>query len=167
MRAARRHRAKVPVDIALMYRALLAVESVATMLSDDTDILWEEASEFIRQKELEEAVAALSIDRLNQTARSLLAALSDAPGRLNRLLADLSDGRFVLSVQSTEAPGLRRAQNARARLISLAILFVGAAVVVGGVPWDATIGRLPLRLAGNVILATWFLGAIIMWLRLR
>jgi ubiquinone biosynthesis protein len=133
MRLARVHRARLPTALLSMYRALLTVEAVARQLGTTVD-LGSVGRSFFAGSEVERLLATLEpatvinwLTRLGELGRS-------APGQLQELLADLVDGRFVLSTQTRQAPGDRRLANRRARLIALAILALGPAIMLAGHP---------------------------------
>ena len=52
--------------------------------------------------------------------------------KFHRLLAELSDGRFVLPVRTSDSPADRRDANNRAKLVVMAVLSVAIAILLGG-----------------------------------
>ncbi|WP_316179296.1 AarF/ABC1/UbiB kinase family protein [Bradyrhizobium sp. SZCCHNRI1009] len=166
MQSARRNRAHVPVEILSMYRALLAAESIAFILSNDEVGLRQEARTFFTQLQFEAMFEQFSPHRLQMLSASFVTLLRETPGQLSRLLSDLADDRFVLRTQTSEAPEERRASNARTRLLVAAILFVGGAIIFSGLP-DQIVGPWTLRTLGAVMLCGWFAAIVYMWARLR
>jgi ubiquinone biosynthesis protein len=165
MRIARRHRLQLPPRVLSMYRALLTAETVATQLSRDVD-LRSVGREFFARLRLERELRTLHPEELQPVALSMITLLRESPRQLNQVLSGLSDGRFVLNVNASEAPRVARARHARTRLVTTSVLAVSVATLL-------TAPELP-ELAG--ISVAWPLGAglvglyllaLIQWRRLR
>lgn len=167
MQSAQRHRLRVPSEVLSMYRALLAAESVAFALGGDAASLRQEAEQFFTQLQLDGLIDQLSPRQLQGLLADYAGLIRESPGRLSRLLADLADDRFVLRTQTAEAPEERRAQNARTRLLTLAILFVGLASWLGDLPPMPVLWNWTLHQVGSVLLALWLVVTGILWVRLR
>jgi hypothetical protein len=77
-------------------------------------------------------------------------------------LGDLADDRFVFRAATTESDADRLASNRRARLIAMAIVFVGLCTLAAGVSDDRVAVRVVLYVA-----AAASLGALaLIWRRL-
>lgn len=160
MRLARLHRVRLPTALLSMYRALLTVEAVASQLGATAD-LGSVGRTFFAGSEVERLLATLEpativswLTRIGELGRA-------APAQLQELLTDLVEGRFVLSTQTRQAPGDRRLANRRARLVALAILSLGPAILLAGHP--------PTTLATFLwaVLAAFYAGLAWLWWRLK
>ncbi len=132
---ARRHEIELPSPVVSMHRATVAAASVATSLSAGSS-MGSLISSFVNRQEVRSVVRTLSPTELRALALDLVSLLTTGPGQLNRLLSDLADDRFVFRVATSESDGDRRAANARARVISLAVVLVGLAVLIAGTDGD-------------------------------
>jgi ubiquinone biosynthesis protein len=129
MQLARRHEMRPPTSVLSMYRTLLTSESVAYHLRTEAN-LRDVGRQFFNNLQLEKLISTYypipvlsRLMQLNELARS-------GPGNVHQLLSDLSEGRFVLSVQSTESEQTRGYANKRARLLALAILSMTLAMLL-------------------------------------
>lgn len=121
MRLARVHDMRPPISVLSMYRTLLTSESVAYHLRSAAN-LRETGRRFFSELQLERLIGSYHPDRVFARLMQLNELTRSGPGNVQQLLADLSEGRFVLSVRSLESTQERRQANRRARLIALAIL---------------------------------------------
>jgi predicted unusual protein kinase regulating ubiquinone biosynthesis (AarF/ABC1/UbiB family) len=147
MQLARRHRVRLPKALLSMYRALLTVEAVARQLGAKADLATV-GRRFFAGAPVQQLLSGLEPDaviawllRLADTARA-------APGQLQELLADLAEGRFVLSTQSRQSTEDRRLANRRTRLVTLAVLSLGPATLLAGAPSPALSTVLWIALGG-------------------
>jgi len=167
MQSARRHRMRVPSDVLSMYRALLAVETIAAALGAEEAGLRDEGGRFFARLQVETALDQLKPAALQPLLGDLFALLRDGPGQATRLLADLADDRFVLRTQVTESPEDRRMANGRARLVAAAILFVGFALLAGRAPDRALAGAVTTHDLALALLALWLGVIAYLWTQLR
>jgi hypothetical protein len=84
----------------------------------------------LRQRQLGLTLRKLEPDRLQPTLISLVNLLHDSPIQVQKLLADLAEGSFGLSVQVSEAPRVTRSRDHHVRLLTVAICSVGVALLV-------------------------------------
>lgn len=129
VRSARRTGMRIPTGILSLYRTLLTAESVATMLTPAVD-LRHVGRVFFPALQLRDTFRPISPLEAQTLAASLLNLLRDAPAQAERLLADLSGGRFTINVQTSESNRDRRLANRRARLVSAAVVSVGLALLL-------------------------------------
>lgn len=164
MHAARSHGVTVTDEMLSFYRAVITAESVATMLSP-TSGLRQVARPFFLRLQVRTAVHKLSFNESQSVALDMVDLLTTAPGNLGQLLADLADDRFVFRVATSESEEDRRAGHARARLISIAIVFVGVTILLTGP--DITDAGASLRVPGYGLLALVSIALGVLWKRLR
>jgi ubiquinone biosynthesis protein len=164
LRAARRNHLYLPSSALGMYRALLTADSVAGALGDPR-ALSRVGRAFFRRLRIERIVDQAMPDKAEAWTVELWTALMSAPESLGRLLADLSDDRFVFQVRTADSIEDRRDANLRVKLagaaivsVSLAVLLVGAMLRDAG-PW--VLGGLGAALAGA------YGGVAVLWRRLK
>jgi ubiquinone biosynthesis protein len=129
MRAARRHHLQVPRRILSLYRALLAADTVCHQLGARVD-LRTVGNDFFTQLQIEEVIRLLTPKSLQRSLFGMVELLRDAPGQIQQVLSELSEGRLVCNASVTEAPRLVRARNRRTRLVVTAILSLGPALLL-------------------------------------
>lgn len=160
MRLARRHRVRLPAALLSMYRALLTVEAVSRQLGAEADLA-SVGRGFFAGSEIERLLATLEPSTIVNWLMRMGELTRTAPGHIQELLSDLVDGRFVLSTQMQQAPADRRIANRRARLIALAILSLGPAILLAGRP------EAPFDTILWIVLAGFYAGLAWMWWRLK
>lgn len=163
--AAKQARLRVPADILMIYRALLTGERVAGQLHSSVS-LTSVGRSFFRDFNLRLVLEEFTPESWLTTALDVSALIRSGPGNVERVLADLADGRLVLRVHSQSSARDGRAQNRRARLIALSIASVGMCVLLVGAPrgerlsssmTPVTWGLLTcLILVYGLFIATWF-----------
>jgi ubiquinone biosynthesis protein len=163
MRSAREHRFIVPARLLAMYRTLLTAETIATRLSRKVN-LRSVGREFFVTLQVDDTLQKLSPDSLRMAFPQVLALLRDSPARLNQLLSELTDGHFTLRVDLADDARTARAKNRRTRLLTMAIVSVGIASLLGGASALPTLGVVPVR--GILLLALLLLYAS-MWIQWR
>jgi ubiquinone biosynthesis protein len=84
----------------------------------------------LRRWQLGLTLRKLEPERLQPTLISLINLLHDSPIQVQKLLADLADGSFGLSVQVTEAPRVTGSRDRHVRLLTVAICSVGVALLL-------------------------------------
>lgn len=129
MQAARRSGYQVPTGILAMYRALLTAESVAQQLGGGAD-LRSVGTAFFERLRLDEAFRLLNVEELRSVVLSYYSLWREYPGQLSQILADLADSRFVLKVNVSENPDLKRDRNRRTRAVVTSIVAVSVAVLL-------------------------------------
>ena len=166
MQLARVHEMRPPTSVLSMYRTLLTSESVAYHLRTRAN-LRDVGRQFFNNLQLERLISTYypvpvmsRLMQLSELARS-------GPGNIHQLLSDLSEGRFVLSVQSTESEQTRGYANKRARLLALAITSMTLALLLTFTAgrkgeWESVINSILWFLLFSV-----FAWMAILWRRLR
>ncbi len=165
MRAARQHGYSIPTRILSMYRALLTAETVATRLSTRVN-LRSVGREFFEELAVNDALRSLDPNSWRPVLLSVLSLWRDAPGQVQQLLSEMSEGSFTLRVNVTEAPKVNRARNRRARLLATTILSVGVALLLVR-PQPPTPLGISLTWLLAAALALLYLLTYIQWRRLR
>ena len=129
----RRHHLTLPADLALLMKMLLMIEGLGRALTPDFNILAVAkpfAERAIRDLFAPERIAA----RVRETATDLAWLGMELPGRLDRLLQRLEQGRLVLQTEEVEAERAARAIQALANRVVFGILIaafiVGLAIVI-------------------------------------
>jgi len=149
MRLARNHGFQIPARILSMYRSLLAAETVAHQMSATAD-LRSVGRAFLREVQFEAVVREFGPSRLQSFALSALDLIRDTPHQLHQILSELSEGRFVFKVSTSESAESRKLRNRRARLIAAAILSISLAVLLmvatASLKWLVTTALLALYL---------------------
>jgi ubiquinone biosynthesis protein len=147
IRLARRHRVRLPKALLSMYRALLTVEAVARQLGAQADLA-SVGRVFFAGAPVEQLLSALEPDALVGWLLKVSDVARAAPGQIQELLTDLAEGRFVLSTQNRQSHDDRRLANGRARLVTLAVLSLGPAILLAGAPGPTLTTVLCATLAG-------------------
>jgi ubiquinone biosynthesis protein len=131
MRAARNNRILIPSRLLSLYRAILTVETVVDRLGSNTDVP-QVGERFFERLQKRELVGELfDKNQLAPFLHSLVNLIRDSPNQINEVLTELADGNFTLRVYVSEAAKVSRDQNRRARLITMAVLSVGVATLLG------------------------------------
>lgn len=166
MRLARVHDMRPPISVLSMYRTLLSSESVAYHLRSGAN-LRDVGRDFFKGLQLERALEGYHPDRvlgwlmqLNELARS-------GPGNFQQLLADLSEGRYVLSVRSLESEQGRRHANLRALLIALAVVSMSFALLLTLTAGQTGTGARVLQWVLWPLLFVVYVWMAVIWRRLR
>jgi ubiquinone biosynthesis protein len=165
LRAARRNRLQVPSRVLSLYKALLTSETVARELGTNVD-LRSVGREFFFELQREEALSAVEPDKLETSFLSMVTILRDSPGQLQQILNELSEGRFELNVNMSEAPKVRRVRNQRLRLLVTSILTVCVALLLVAPELPALLSarsRWPLW----AVLIVLYLSIAFQWRRLK
>jgi len=165
-RAARRNGFQIPTRILSIYRALVTAETLAAQLGFE-DGLQQVGREFFIELQREDLLKNLfTRDSIAQFLASVLNLMHDSPAQINQILTDVADGSLTLRVEVSEAPRVVRTKNQRARLSTLAILSIGAAVLLTAPGLPAIFGislRWPLAAATAVL----YLWIAYVWRRLK
>jgi ubiquinone biosynthesis protein len=166
MQLARAHDMRPPTPVLSMYRTLLTSESVAYHLRAEVN-LRDAGRQFFQALHLERLISSFNPNRMVSWVMQLNELARSGPTHIHQLLSDLSEGRFVLSVQSRESEQTRRHENRRARLISLAIVSMTLTLLL-----TLTANRAgPVEKFMNPVLWFLLLGVFVwmafIWIRLR
>lgn len=166
MQLARAHDMRPPTSVLSMYRTLLTSESVAYHLRARAN-LRNAGRQFFKGLQLEHLISSFHPNRVTSWVMQLNELARSGPGHFQQLLSDLSEGRFVLSVQSRESEQSRRSSNKRARLIALAIVTMTLSLLLTLTAdrtgqWERVMNPVLW-----VLLLGAFLWMAIIWIRLR
>lgn len=131
LRAARPCGLRVPASLLSIYRSLLTAETVAGQLGSQADLVSVGRSFFVGLR-AERLLDQFQPKEIERGLIPWLDLLEEPREKYFRFLSDVADGRYVLGVESTEAPASRRAANQRTRLITIAILVVAISILVAG-----------------------------------
>lgn len=165
MRAARRNGLQVPAGVLSMYRALLTVESLANQLGF-TEGLREVGKRFFAELQREELVENLSSrENIERVFFSLLNLKRDAPGQLQQILSEVSEGNFTLKTETTESSRTARSRNQRTRLLAVTILSVSVSLLLAQPNWPRFLG-ISLSWPLFAALVTLYLWAFLLWTKL-
>lgn len=164
MRAARRCHMRLPSSLLSMYRSLLTAETVAHQLGGRDDLLSVGRGFFVGLQ-VERLAHQLRPGQVQQALIPYLEFLEEPPDKYLGLLSDIAEGRFVLRVESSESAASRRSGAYRARLIALAILFVGISMLVSPSRDVWLAGRVPLTYVLWGLLAVVLIWLIVLWRR--
>jgi hypothetical protein len=148
-----------------MYRALLTVESLANQLGF-TEGLREVGKRFFAELQREELVENLSSrENIERVFFSLLNLKRDAPGQLQQILSEVSEGNFTLKTETTESSRTARSRNQRTRLLAVTILSVSVSLLLAQPNWPRFLG---ISLSGPLFaaLVALYLWAFLLWMKL-
>jgi ubiquinone biosynthesis protein len=165
LRAVKRNGYHVPAPLLAMYRTLVASEETAWRLGNAEELM-AAGRDYFAKLRIEEAVAVLDPDNTRSAALTVLDLARDAPAQLNQILSELARGSFQLNVQLTENPRLARNRSQRYRLLTLAVVSIGIAFLMG----DASLPRLgpvPARYVLGILLIVVYLRGFFLWRRMR
>jgi ubiquinone biosynthesis protein len=160
--AARRHRFGVPPSALAMYRSLLTAEMVARQLAPDADLRGV-ARRFLADLALSEALEALYPDQVKAALIDLAALVRDLPGDLQQIVSALAEGRLPVKLQTSESRQDRRLGAIKARLLTIAIVSVGVAVLLVGLGDTPLPGGLTLAPLLWTVMAALYVGIFILW----
>jgi ubiquinone biosynthesis protein len=166
MRLARVHDMRLPTSVLSMYRTLLTAESVAHQLQSKAT-LGAVGKGFFKGLQLEQTLATFEPGRIIAWLMQINDFVRSGPGNLQQLLSDAADGRFTLPVRTLDSEQSRRIGNQRTRLITLAIISLGLALLI-------SMPHRPFRLDGIsfepllwVALVIDAIGMFVLWRRLE
>lgn len=163
VRAARTARMRIPGDSLALYRALLTAETVGGMLGARTD-LRRVGGDFFPALQARELLTPLTPPEVQGIAASLMELLRRSPERLDHLLAELAAGRFTLNVETRDSARDLRLADRRAREISVAIVTVGLAILLGGAGLPVWFG-VPVGWIAGIALGGCYLWLFRQWRR--
>ena len=160
MRLARVHDMKLPTSVLSLYRTLLTAESVSHQLQSRATI-GGVGEGFFKGLQLEQTLSTFEPGPVIAWLMQLNDLVRSGPGNVQQILSDVADGRFILPVRTLDSEQSRRVGNQRARLLTLAIVFVALTLML-------TVPRLefmePLLWVG---LALDLVGMIVLWRKLE
>jgi len=166
MQLARSHDMHPTHSVLSMYRTLLTSESVAYHLRTSAN-LRDVGRQFFNDLQFEKLISGFHPDRVAAWLMQLQELARSGPSHIHQLLSDLSEGRFVLSVQSRESDQTRQHENRRTRLLALAILTMTLALLLTSISgktgsWEGLLTPVLWFLLFAVL--TWM---AILWRKLR
>ena len=124
----RRHRLTLPADLALLMKMLLMIEGLGRTLEPAFNVL--AVAQPFAMDALKILVAPERVLRqLRQTATDLTGLAFELPGRLDRLLQQLEQGKQIVQIESINAEKAARSIQALANRIVFAVLI--AAFIIG------------------------------------
>jgi len=161
LRCAHLHGLELPPRVRTIYRTLVTAEAVAMKLGSRVD-LHAVGRGFFASLELEESLRWLEPEGLRRGYLNAWALTRDYPTQVHHLLSDLTDGRFVLRVQTTEDAAVRRERRRHVRLLTSSIVSVGLAVLVTW-PELPEVWGIPLAWPLGGVLALLYLRIFFQW----
>jgi ubiquinone biosynthesis protein len=166
MRLARVHDMRLPISVLALYRTLLTAESVSHQLQSGAT-LGEVGKGFFRGLQLEQTLATFEPGRLIAWLMQVNDLVRSGPGNVQQLLSDLAEGRFTLPVRTLDSEQSRRIGNQRTRLLTLAILSLGLALLISSPRRDFSLFGISLELVLWIALAIDFIAMFLLWRRLE
>jgi ubiquinone biosynthesis protein len=166
LQAARRSRMHLPQEVLGMYRTVLTADAVAGQVGSGQELAAVGRSFFGRLR-VEEVVNSLMPESLGPAVLEWLSLARTGPERLNQLLSDLADERFVLQMRTTESREDRRKNDTRAKMITLAILSVSLALVMVAYLHSALLADIRIAVPLGAVLIASYAGVFVLWRRLR
>jgi ubiquinone biosynthesis protein len=164
LRTARRNHLHLPQSVLAMYRSILTADSIANALGCPGE-LSRAGRRFFQRLRIEQVADGAMPDATFAAVLDTLAAASNAPTQLNRLLGELSDGRYVLQVRTSDSVEDRRDMNLRAKLAAASILSVGFTILLAGQMLHRA-GPLVVW-ALFALLLTSYIAVALLWMRLK
>ncbi len=165
LRAVSRNRFRVPTSLLAIYRTLLTSETIAYRLGSPVSLRQLGRSFFV-SLQIRDAVGTLQAGNLKSVAISVLTLLRDAPGQLDQIASELSEGTFVVQTNVRMHPSLARTRDQRVRLVVTAIACVGIAFLLGEPTLAPSASPVFGRTLG-LLLAFLYVYIFIQWRRLR
>jgi ubiquinone biosynthesis protein len=165
MRAARLNGVPLSEGSQLMYRSIVSAGESARGLQDTVN-LQRVMQRFLGVARLDSKIRSAEPDRVEETAISVLSLLRDAPGQVQRILADLADGTFTLNVWSSEVPAVERNRDRRARIVVASTVSISLAMLLTISSPPAVLGVSVAWLVGAALVCV-YAWTLIAWWRLR
>lgn len=157
MRSARTHKFSVPARVLSMYRALLTAESVAHQLDPEVN-LGDVGREFFKGFQIDEIMRSLRPESIQPVLLNVFNLFKETPGMLLGILTELAENKFAITVNTVESKKDRQAGNKRAKMITVGLISVGVAVLLGSPTVQNLFG------AGSTIGLGATLGLLWVWL---
>ena len=127
------HRLQLPPDLAIMIKALITAEGTARLLYPELNVV-REAEPYIRGLCLAAWRPALVWRSLVNTVRDFARIQSRLPERLNRIVANLDEGRLLIRFRHENLTGLRDTlENISNRVtfgIIIGALIIGSSMII-------------------------------------
>lgn len=165
MRLARVHDMRLPTSVLSLYRSLLTAESVAYQMKSRAT-LGAVGEGFFKGLQIEQTLETFAPGQVIAWLMQLNELVRSGPGNVQQVLSDVAEGRFILPVRTLDSEQSRRIGNQRTRLITLAILFLGLALLL-------SVGRIPVIFGYSIEPLLWaalvldFIGMFVLWRRLE
>jgi ubiquinone biosynthesis protein len=166
MRLARVHDMRLPSSVLSLYRTLLTAESVAYQLQSRAT-LGAVGEGFFRGLRIEQTLASFEPARVMGWLMQINDLVRSGPGNVQQLLSDLAEGRMILPVRTLDSEQSRRVGNQRARLITLAILSLGLAMLLSIPRHEVFFSRVPLQTLLWIALGVDAVAMFFLWRRLE
>ncbi len=161
VRAARSAHMHISSDSMALYRALLTAETVTGMLGARVD-LRRVGGDFFPALQARELFRPLSPLELQGIIGSISELLKRSPERLEHLLGELFAERYTLNVETRASTRDQHLADRHARMISVAIVSVGLAVLLGGASLPVWFG-VPLGWPVGIALGACYLWLLKQW----
>lgn len=131
------HKLRLPADLLVLGRALVAMEGLGKQLDPDFNA-FEVAEPFAKELMRRRLHPTALLARASRDTADLLETLSGLPGKLDRTLTRLNRGevrvRVAIDALDRAVQRLERGHNRVATAIVFASLFVGAVILMAGAP---------------------------------
>lgn len=133
-------------ELTMLGKALLNLDQVARTLDPDVridEIVESQASEVMRHRMMEAAKPA----RMMRSALDAAAFAEQLPGRLNKVLESLSEGRLSLHLEGLDEASVIRGAQKMANRVAAGVMiaaFVVAAALFSSAPHASTVGGYPV-----------------------
>ncbi len=129
----RENRLQIPVDLAIMIKALVTAEGTARELYPELDVV-EEARPYVKHLAMERWRPAALWQNLRRNVADLLALQRELPGRLSQIVERIERGELSIRFQHANLGGLRSTlENITNRLtfaIIIAALIIGSSMII-------------------------------------
>jgi ubiquinone biosynthesis protein len=166
MRLARVHDMRLPTSVLSLYRTLLTAESVSYQLQSSAT-LGQVGKGFFRGLQLEQTLATFEPGRLIAWLMQINDLVRSGPGNVQQLLSDLAEGRFTMPVRTIDSEQSRRIGNQRTRLLTLAILSLGLALLLTSSHREVSLAGVSIDLVLWIAMAIDFVAMFVLWRRLE
>jgi ubiquinone biosynthesis protein len=129
----RENRLQVPMDLAIMIKALVTAEGTARELYPELDVV-EEARPYVKHLALERWKPAALWQNLRRNVADLVVLQKEFPARLNQIVERIERGELSIRFQHANLGGLRNTlENVTNRLtlgIIIAALIIGSSMII-------------------------------------
>jgi len=166
----RENRLQVPVDLAIMIKALVTAEGTARELYPELDVV-EEARPYVKHLALERWKPTVLWQSVRRNVADLLALQRELPGRLSQIVERIERGELSIRFQHANLGGLRSTlENITNRLtfaIIIAALIIGSSMIITTGVKPLLFGFPALGIVGYVVSGLLGLWVVINILRSR
>ena len=149
--AVRRYRLRTDANTVLLWRALYALDSSSERLSDYFDMMAQIRAFFIEERPgALQRVAKMLADR--DRTMSLFQLGTEAPGRVERVLSDLTHSKLQMTTDTNESKTLRRQSDKRLQWVTQGVVGISLATLAVSVPMSV-IYRVVVSVLAMVVFA--------------